>query len=182
MPIPKKIRAQAPVSESNSSSSIVRPLLAPKKEASHHSDLKDMIHTPSPSNDLMKKPLDDFFCQICQASCSSKFTFNQHLKGRRHAANLKWSRERRNSSEGFSGNPRCDICQLCCSDKGALEIHLKGKKHTNKLRELELGDNAKKTILCELCLVNCMNENAFHQHIMGKQHAAKVEIAQKGLK
>ncbi|CAI9757568.1 unnamed protein product [Fraxinus pennsylvanica] len=119
-------------------------------------------------------------CDLCQVSCSSALTLQQHVKGRTHQAKLKWMQLNRNGKEQSQhGQPRCDVCKIFCTDKTALYLHLTGKKHKAKLHELELrqkngGENGTKMLWCELCHVPCMNEDCFKSHLKGKKHIAHV--------
>ncbi|PIN27000.1 hypothetical protein CDL12_00218 [Handroanthus impetiginosus] len=126
------------------------------------------------------KSSDDLLCELCQVSCSSVLTLQQHLNGRRHKAKMEWTR--------IKGMPSCDVCQIWCTDYKSMEMHLKGQKHKEKVQELEQckkngGDSVvkKKPILCELCLVHCMNEELFEMHIKGRSHGVKEELKRRGM-
>lgn len=144
--------------------------------------------SPSTSNDnMIKKSVDNLLCELCQVSCSSALTMQQHVNGRPHKAKLEWMKLKRNSTENRKGKPRCDVCQIWCSDRNALDMHFKGQKHKAKLQELELckqngGERiSKKPILCELCLVSCMNEDLFKMHLKGRAHVTREELKSRGL-
>lgn len=144
---------------------------------------RDLMILPEPSPatiDVMKQPVDELFCEVCQASCSSARTLHQHLKGRRHRANLKWRQDKRKSGQAAIGSLRCDLCRIFCADRALLEMHWRGKKHKAKLHALKNGEDiGKKPLRCELCLVSCMNEDLFQMHVNGKQHTARVELARR---
>ncbi|CAA2963268.1 zinc finger RNA-binding -like [Olea europaea subsp. europaea] len=127
-------------------------------------------------------------CDLCQVSCSSALTLQQHVEGRTHQAKLKWMQLNKNGKEqNQHSQPRCDVCKIFCPDRTALDMHLKGKKHKAKLHELELGqknggENGAMILWCELCHVPCMNEDCFKSHLKGKKHIARVYNVKKKLK
>ncbi|KAI3463927.1 hypothetical protein Pfo_020590 [Paulownia fortunei] len=145
---------------------------------------------PSPStssSNMTKKSVENLLCELCQVSCSSALTMQQHLNGRPHKAKLEWMQLKSRFTGDRKGKPRCDVCQIWCTDGDGLDMHLKGKKHKAKLQELELvkknggGIIAKKPILCELCLVHSMNEELFKMHLKGRPHAAREELKRRGM-
>lgn len=126
----------------------------------------------------------DLVCELCQVSCSSGLTMQQHLRGRPHKAKLVWMKQKQSCPrEKNRPRPRCDVCQIWCSDWDAMGMHLKGQKHKAKMQESENGGRivAKKPVRCELCLVNCMNEDLFKMHLKGRQHATRQEMKRRGM-
>ncbi|GER53101.1 zinc finger RNA-binding protein [Striga asiatica] len=134
---------------------------------------------PYPKPGPNPKPVDELFCQLCQASCSSARTMSQHLNGRAHKAKLKWVQMKKSSAVGrnFRKPPTCEVCGIWCSDGYALNMHLRGKKHEAKVKELE-GKNRnfvdKRPIKCELCGIDCMNADNFAMHLKGRAHARRM--------
>ncbi|KAL3655287.1 hypothetical protein CASFOL_001073 [Castilleja foliolosa] len=126
-----------------------------------------------------KKHVDSLVCELCQATCSSAVTMQQHLKGRAHKAKLEWYKLNRDRGGPGTNKPMCNVCKIWCSDRNSLEMHFKGQRHKSKVQEMEAckrnggAEIDKKPILCEMCGVHCMNEDLFKMHLKGKQHAFK---------
>lgn len=130
-----------------------------------------------PKDGKMMKTEETLFCELCQVSCSSAITMQQHLSGRQHKAKMEFRKLKRGgTTNGDRIPPRCDVCEIWCSDRNALEMHLKGQKHRAKLKELgnNEGQKGKSTLIfCGLCHIYCMNEDLYQMHLKGKQHALK---------
>ncbi|KAL8056970.1 hypothetical protein ABFX02_04G153400 [Erythranthe guttata] len=155
-------------------------------------DIQELLNPPPAySNNNSSKPVNksprNLFCELCQVSCSSGTTMQDHLRGRPHKAKLVWMQlKTRNCTVK---QPKCNVCQIFCSDRDTMEMHLKGRKHKAKLHELEEcrrnGTGGvvakKKPVFCELCHVSCMNEDCFEMHLRGKQHATRQEMKRRGM-
>ncbi|CAA0836049.1 Unknown protein [Striga hermonthica] len=134
---------------------------------------------PYPKSGPNPKPVDELFCQLCQASCSSARTMSQHLNGRAHKAKLKWVQMKSSAGgRNIRKPPTCEVCGIWCSDGYALNMHLRGKKHEAKVKVKELEGNGnlvdKRPIKCQLCGVDCMNADNFAMHLKGRAHASRM--------
>ena len=99
-------------------------------------------------------------------------TLDEHLNGRRHNGNLKYSEK-----------SVCSYCTLCQSILRVKDVdeHLNGKKHNRTLYDkfttpnvnstnFIITDPTKMPYYCDVCQVQCFCQKSWYLHLNGKQH------------
>ncbi|KAI4335943.1 hypothetical protein L6164_014537 [Bauhinia variegata] len=135
---------------------------------------------------VYKKKRDNLFCAVCQTACSSVISYKQHLKGRRHNAQLHELKSGRKDiaevAQVGSQRQKCQICDVWCMNVDSLKQHLAGQKHKFRLEKLRLNmkggrATAKKRRFCYLCKIWCHDEYSLQMHLKGKQHLDQLNAA-----
>ncbi|XP_006818516.1 uncharacterized protein LOC100369775 [Saccoglossus kowalevskii] len=89
-------------------------------------------------------------CAHCNVLCGSEVDFQDHLKGKRHAASIEaiaFLEKSKKQNQASSMNKQdvsmetsqtyCALCSLECHEKEAFEVHLNGIRHHLKIKALE---------------------------------------------
>ncbi len=89
---------------------------------------------------------NDFFCELCNYTCSKKSVFDKHLSTTKHK-NREMKNRDKNCEEKMFPEFYCHICDVKRSSKFSLERHFLTAKHI----EMKNEKNEKKKYPCEIC-------------------------------
>jgi len=100
----------------------------------------------------MSNILRSYYCKVCDIDCTSATVFDAHMKGKKHAKNLRKQKaveEAENKgepspyvqSEKFQTKIDCKICGIWCNTEEQMKVHLVGKKHLKKARQQGMNLN-----------------------------------------
>jgi len=82
----------------------------------------------------MRENPQPFFCEICNITCQSIESYQQHMNGSGHKKQVE---KMKNPNEGF----HCQICNVHCSNEYSKQQHIRGKKHKKKAASLGISDD-----------------------------------------
>ncbi|KAH6833112.1 hypothetical protein C2S53_002976 [Perilla frutescens var. hirtella] len=114
---------------------------------------KQTAENRRPVTPPLMKALQEWNCDLCKVTTTSKITLNAHLHGSKHKSNLetlkasklgakdtgpspsatsKLSESACKQDRGVKETWRCDLCKLTVTSEETLNAHLKGSKHKSK--------------------------------------------------
>ncbi|XP_002740009.1 uncharacterized protein LOC100368652, partial [Saccoglossus kowalevskii] len=92
------------------------------------------------------------YCSICKVDCNTEKSYQEHLKGKKHALSIetimetskksapsksnKFNKKSQSSSEK-KAKTYCDTCDVECHQEKSLAIHLKTSNHQRKVKEIK---------------------------------------------
>ena len=127
---------------------------------------------PPPSvGPAIPPPPPQHTCKVCNVTCASEHSLEQHLNGASHKKRLQ-------QSKGQNAQFHCKICSISCPNEFSLQQHLQGEKHKKRMAVTttppvdgnSLMEPLANQFHCALCNASCMNEFSLLQHMSGVKH------------
>uniref|UniRef100_A0A0K8T0Q1 C2H2-type domain-containing protein n=1 Tax=Lygus hesperus TaxID=30085 RepID=A0A0K8T0Q1_LYGHE len=137
-------------------------------------------------------------CDLCNVWCQGVVSYQSHLQGRQHFANLKKpegvgeangqtpKKAKKRPSGTVLEEVRCEVCDLTCLGKEQLEVHLQGIKHAKRAKMTEkeeidistlpfIKELGGKAYQCTICNVEVTGKLVVISHISGAKHQRKAD-------
>ncbi|KAL8541757.1 hypothetical protein ACS0TY_002857 [Phlomoides rotata] len=150
----------------------------------------------------IKNSRQEWACDICKVTTTSKTNLNAHLQGSKHRSNCESLKEskfhagdtRPSTSRSDQGSwlkqakPKqdgetnqifelyCNVCSLKLNTCGSLTSHIKGKRHLSSMTTMkqDAGTNQILKLYCNVCSLKLKNSIDLASHVKGKRHLSNI--------
>jgi len=140
-----------------------------RKVAAYLDNDEDIPEGLKPKKVLKMEPGESgsngLFCSTCGLLCTSQVVYDDHMKGKNHAAKVRAALQAANGE--LDAQHQCSVCHIFAATRDALQAHIDGKAHKKKVASLSLN---KFDLRCDLCDVTSTDKDGHEKHLNGKRH------------
>lgn len=112
-----------------------------------------------PRKNVVPKPQQIHYCDVCKISCAGPQTYREHLEGQKHKKReaLQKAQAEAHTNANSNGQGGTATTSISSSSSGAMQMR---------------GSNLR----CELCDVTCTGNDAYSAHVRGSKHQKVVKL------